>query len=405
MIGPVSAPVSSTPTSAPVSPPDSGPMLSVATERLAIAALAMAAFALNLNTNVLGALLPFVPAEIGKNGTSLLAAAAGGSALGALGVLPLAKRYGRRKVLLGGLLVFVVASALHVVADACWLLIGLRGLSGLAVGLAYAAASALVAEIVPYNRRGGAMGMFTAGMFLAIPLGMPLSVWLASAGYWQQVFLVQAAIGGLGLWWAHRSLPRVGAADVPGGFGAVLRSVPAVAGLAATMLHVGSFFVTLQLATTWLAETGRVRAGDQLWLWVGLGLASVAGSAVLGRASDRLGKRLFVLATSAILVGCFLFLAREPASTSLLGVGVLLAVCASARTGPLQALVSGYVATQHLAALMALRGCTMQVGVAAFALAAKPIAGELGFRGVLFLAAGCQAASYLAIRWFGREAA
>ncbi|MFN9331784.1 MAG: hypothetical protein ACK6D1_04205, partial [Planctomycetota bacterium] len=50
----------------------------------AIAALALAAFSLNLNTNVLGALLPFVRAEVGGAGGPLLAAAGFGSAVGAL---------------------------------------------------------------------------------------------------------------------------------------------------------------------------------------------------------------------------------------------------------------------------------------------------------------------------------
>lgn len=378
-------------------------MLPKATERLALAALALAAFALNLNTNVLGALLPFVPVEIADHKTTLVAAAAGGSAVGAFLALPLAARHGRRPLLLGGMLVFVVASALHLLADVYWLLLLLRTLSGVAVGVAYAAASALVAEIVPYARRGAAMGVFTAGMFLAIPLGMPLSVLLAEHGAWQTVFAVQAAIGALGLWWAHRAVPRTGAVELPGGLWAVLRQGPAVAALVATMLHVGSFFTTIQLATTWLAETGRVPKDQQLWLWVGLGLASVVGSALLGRVSDAFGKRNFVLATSAVLVGCFLFLTREPVATELLVAGLLLAITASARTGPLQALVSGLIEPRHFAAAMAWRGGTMQLGVVGFALAAGPIASELGFRGVLFLAAGCQGASYLAIRMFGRE--
>lgn len=384
--------------------PPSDPSQRVGT-RLAAAALALVAFALNLNTNVLGALLPFLPAawtEAG-GGKLLLAAAAVGSAFGALAAGPLAARRGRRATLLGGLSVFVVTSALHALAPAFEWFLALRLVSGFAVGLAYATASALVAELWPYAHRGRAMSTFTAAMFLAIPLGLPAAVALARADVWVGIFVVQAAVGGLGLWFALRAVPRTAPIErVGGGFAVVV--VPGVAAaLAATMLHVGSFFVTVQLASVWLDEQGLVAKEQQLWLWVGLGVVSVLGSAVLGPLSDRVGKRNFVLLTSIVLVASFAVMARGPAVEVLAGCGVLLAATAAARTGPLQALVSNLVPSDRYAAVMGLRGFAMQAGVALFALAAAPIAAEFEFRGVLILAAACQFGSYVAIRFGVRE--
>jgi hypothetical protein len=110
-----------------------------------------------------------------------------------------------------------------------------------------------------------------------------------------------------------------------------------------------------------------------------------------------------VLTTSALLAGCFVLMAREPGGALLAALGGALAVIAAARTGPLQALVSGLVPASQLSGLMGLRSFSMQVGVVLFAFAAQPLQAELGFRGVLMLAAGCQGASYLAIRLFVRE--
>lgn len=367
-------------------------------EALAVGALALAAFALNLNTNVLGAVLPFVRAEIGGDGGALLAAAGFGSAAGALAFDRLARRVGRRAALLAGLAAFAVASALHLLpGPAAWLL-ALRATAGAAVGLAYAAASSLVADAVPYARRGAAMGRFTAGMFLAIPVGLPLAVLLARGGGWRWIFAVQAAIAGLGCLCALRALPKGTPEAGRGELFAVLRSGPARAGLLATLLHVGSFFVAVQLATTWLDATGRLHKDDQMLVWVGLGLAAVAGSAAFGRLSDAVGKRRFVLATSAVLVGCFLALAAEPAGGVLLVVGGLLALVASARTGPLQALVSAAVPPAQLDALMSWRGCCMQAGVGLFALLARTVEGAFGFPGVLCLGAAWQALSYAILR-------
>ncbi len=370
-------------------------------EGLAVVALALAAFSLNLNTNVLGALLPFVREDLHLDdgaGKILVAAAAAGSAFGALAVGPLAAAWGRRRMLVVGLSLFTLASALHLLAASFFWFAVLRGLSGVAVGIAYAAASALVAEVVPYQRRGAALGRFTAGMFLAIPIGMPLSVVLANQGVWRGIFVVQAAIGALACWWSLRAVPVTAAVEQRGSTRAVLRNGPAMAALLATLLHVGSFFTTVQLATSWLDDTGRVAKEDQIWVWVGLGTCSVFGSALLGRAADRFGKRAFVLVTSMVLVLCFGLLAREPGLLLLTVVGVLLAVVAAARTGPLQALVSGLVPANELGALMGLRGFAMQMGVAGFALAAVPIGAQAGFSGILWFAAGCQVLSYVAIR-------
>lgn len=375
-------------------------------EALAIAALALAAFSLNLNTNVLGALLPFVRVELDLDdaqGRHLLAAAGFGSAFGALLFDRLARLAGRRRVLVGGLSVFVVVSLLHLVPGPPAWLLALRAASGLAVGVAYAAASVLAAEAVPYSRRGAAMGRFNAGMFLAIPIGMPLTVLFARSGHWSAIFAVQALVAAIGCVWALRALPAGAPDTTRPALWPVLRNGAAVAGLVATLLHVGSFFTTVQLATVWLDQTGRVPKEQQLLLWVGLGAAAVLGSAVFGRLSDAMGKRNFVLAASVVLAGGFLFLAREPGSWTLLAVGGVVAVCAAARTGPLQALVTGLVPSEQLNALMSWRGFAMQLGVGAFALAAHPLAERLGFRGVLFLAAGWQFASYVAIRLWVRE--
>ena len=86
-------------------------------------------------------------------------------------------------------------------------------------------------------------------------------------------------------------------------------------------------------------------------------------------------------------------------------VGCILALSAAARTGPLQALVSGLVPPEQLGVLMGLRGFCMQIGVFLFAMVAAQLTDRLGFEGVLMLAAGCQLVSYLAIRFGVHEPA
>ena len=372
---------------------------------MAVLALAMSAFVLNLNSNVMGALLPFLRGEFGfddDGGAMLLAAAGAGSALGALLVADVSRWCGRRAVLGASLSLFVLASASHLVVGAYWPLFAVRVLSGFASGLAYATASAAAADLAPYERRAAVMGRFNAGLFLAIPVGLPLTVWLASLGAWQASFGLQAAVGAAALWLSLRQVPSLPTAEV-GRRLPLLKDLGVVAALVATMLHVGSFFTVIQLATSWLDDEGIVSKEQQVWVWVGLGALSVVGSALFGRLADRVGKRRFVLITSGVLVVCFFALSRAWGVDYLLPIACVLAVAAAARTGPLQALVSGLVPSEQLGALMGLRGFCMQLGVFLFAFGAAGVGERLGFRGVLFLGAVCQAGSYLAIRIGVRE--
>jgi predicted MFS family arabinose efflux permease len=381
-------------------------------ERLVIAALALVAFALNLNTNVLGSLLPFfltgdlAPLYAGKEW--LISAAAWGSALGALTAGVWSDRRGRKVPLCAGLAVFIVASGLHLAVVSFWPVLVLRALSGFAVGVAYAPASALVAELVPYDRRGAAMGAFTAGMFLAIPLGMPIAVWLAQVWTWSGVFLVQAGVAAVGLVLALRLVPANTGTGTWRSPWPLLRQTAVVAALVATLLHVGSFFTTVQFAAPWLAGAGLLPREQHIQLWVAFGLTSAVGSFALGRAADGVGKRNFVLLASMVLAGCFLLLTRVSAPSSMLVLGFLLATVAAARTGPLQALTSGLVPPHELGALMGLRAFAMQCGIGALVLVAGPLftaaSRDAGITvrsldPVLLLAAGCQVASYAAIRF------
>lgn len=375
-------------------------------EGMALLALTMSAFVLNLNANVMGALLPFLKEDFDfdvSGGSRLLSAGGFGAAFGALLLADFVRRWSPRTVLVTGMGVFAVSSLAHVFVTGFWPLLGLRVVAAFATGVAYAVSSAVAADMTPYERRGAVMGRFNAGMFLAIPVGIPLAAWLANSGMWEVTFVVQAAVGVVGVLLSLRFVPALPptatARRLP-----LLRNGGVVAILVATMLHVGSFFTVVQMGTLWLDSEGIVAKENHVWVWIGLGGLSVVGSAAFGRVADRIGKRMFVLITSAILVVSFLVLSRGPGPWLLLAVGCVLAMAAAARTGPLQALVSGLVPSEQMGALMGLRGFCMQIGVGAFAFGASQLTrNPKDFDQVFMLAAACQFLSYAAIRFGVRE--
>ncbi len=111
----------------------------------------------------------------------------------------LADRIGRKPVMLGGLLLGAVCSALYGVVATVFLFFALRFLHGFAVGFTPTGTNALLADLIPLSRRGEAMGI----MGLITGVGMSLGPFLGStlARYYDVgvLFWVSAGMGILAL--------------------------------------------------------------------------------------------------------------------------------------------------------------------------------------------------------------
>ncbi|MCS0669755.1 MFS transporter [Cytobacillus firmus] len=78
---------------------------------------------------------------------------------------------GRRKILIASLIVFAVSSLLYFWADSTPALLALRFLHGVGFGMATTATGAIVADIVPNERRGEGLGYYAMFMNLAMVIG------------------------------------------------------------------------------------------------------------------------------------------------------------------------------------------------------------------------------------------
>ncbi|PQA79340.1 MFS transporter [Rhodoferax sp. TS-BS-61-7] len=114
---------------------------------------------------------------------------------------------GRRRLLLGGIALFTVASGLCGIAPTLPLLIAARALQGLGAAVMMAITMAFVGEIVPKARTGSAMGLLGTMSAVGTALGPSLGgVLLATLG-WRALFLVNLPLGALAVLLAWRCLP------------------------------------------------------------------------------------------------------------------------------------------------------------------------------------------------------
>ncbi|MEP6971831.1 MAG: MFS transporter, partial [Betaproteobacteria bacterium] len=127
--------------------------------------------------------------------------------------------FGRRRLMLGGVLLFTVASALCGAASGLWQLIAARALQGLGAAVMMALTVAFVGEIVPKEKAGSAMGLLGTMSAVGTALGPTLGGMLIAACGWQAMFLVNLPLGLLALWLIWRHLPADRSRDRSAGVG------------------------------------------------------------------------------------------------------------------------------------------------------------------------------------------
>ena len=108
----------------------------------------------------------------------------------------LADLVGRKRIFLGGLGIFLVASVLCASAPGPWLLVAARVVQAVGAALMIPSSLALLLPEFPPERRAAAVGLWTAGAALAATLGPTIRGLLVTAS-WRWVFLVNIPLGGL----------------------------------------------------------------------------------------------------------------------------------------------------------------------------------------------------------------
>src|SRR5919198_2453634 len=105
-----------------------------------------------------------------------------------------ADRHGRRPLMLAGGLAFVVASLAYSLTAGGLGLLAVRLLHGCGMGLYPTAASAVVADVAPPDRRGAVMGTFGAAANIAMAFGPIAGVAIADRLGFVRLFWLAACV-------------------------------------------------------------------------------------------------------------------------------------------------------------------------------------------------------------------
>lgn len=274
---------------------------------------------------------------------------------------------GNRPMLLVGILIFTAASALCAVAPSLWILISARALQGTGAAILMTLTVAMVREIVPGDRTGGAMGLLGTMSAIGTAIGLSFGGVLIAGFGWRAIFLAMVLTGSLAFLLAWRCLPRRdrGGKTVPQGFDV----------LGAALL--GATLAAYSLAMT--AGGNGLESGRMLLL-----LAAVAAGALFLRVQARKPAALIPLAAL-----------RDPA------LGASLAMNALVATVMMATLVVGpFYLSRTLGLSEALVGLAMSVGPvisAATGVPAGRLVDRVGARTAVMVGLALMAAGSLAL--------
>ncbi len=308
--------------------------------------------------------------------------------------------FGRRALLRVGLLAFALPPFAYPFVSNVEVLTGLRFIHGLATALFAPTALATVAELFP-TRRGASLGWYTASTQAGALLGPVLGGWLAYYAGFPAAFVIGGVIGCLGLLtFLSLSLgsppplePRktLGSivTELKAGFGVVARnSRVLVTSLtdAAKMIANGALMAFLPI----YGLSVGLNPGEVGLLFGIQGVTSFLSKPVMGRVSDRVGRRPLILLGLVLCAGSFVLI---PHARNL---GILLLLSAGFGFG--EAVVSSSTAAfvadlsdlKTLGAGMGMQGTIMDMGHASGPLLAGLLISSFSYNVAFAVIAGIQ---------------
>ncbi len=174
-------------------------------------AILLAMFLSALDQTIVGTALPRIVSDLHGNNLYtwvvtiyLLTATVSGPIYGKLSDL-----FGRRPMVMIGVSVFLVGSALSGISQEMWQLVAARGIQGLGAGAIFPIALAVIGDLFTPAERGKYQGLFGAVFGVSALIGPALGGFLTDNVGWHWVFFVNLPIGAVALVIIWRLLPPI----------------------------------------------------------------------------------------------------------------------------------------------------------------------------------------------------
>jgi MFS family permease len=326
----------------------------------------------------------------------------GAFALGLLpsrfGLGPLADVKGRKLVLYIGTFVAATAPLCYLLVNSIPLMAAIRGFHGISIAAFTIGYSALVADIAPIDRRGTVIGYMSLVNSIGMAIGPALGGFLEAATGYDTLFIVSAAFGTLGF----LGISQVWEPSRPQSISPVqtrqqrwvgilkyfqLWGKPSLRTPAFVMLMVGLIFGTLVTFLPLYIKASGLNLNAGLF-YSAAAIASFCVRAVVGRASDRLGRGIFISGGLTCYLLSMLMLWMSHNSITLLIAAILEGMAAGIVIPMMITLITDRSSPQERGRYFSLCIGGFDVGIACAGPLFGFIAEEVGYRNLFMMDAG-----------------
>jgi MFS transporter, DHA1 family, inner membrane transport protein len=341
---------------------------------LRILVLSLGSFAVGTGTFVVTGVLTDIAEDLSVSVASaglLVTVFAATFAVGSPVLVAAAGNVGRRRLLVGALVLFALANVAAALAPSFSVLLGARVAAACGAAVFTPVASAVAASFAPPELRGRALSVRTMGVNIAWLVGVPLGTVVGGHYGWRTSFVLVTVLATVAALGVRTLLPAV-EASARGGFLSNLRVVKSgavVAGLGLTILALMASFVVLTYVRPVLENLTHFATGGVGLMLAVFGLASIPGALLGGYVADRWGYRISMITVLAVLsVSLFSFsvLSAAQAGSVLTVVGTVAALVAWSVAAfaflPLQQYRLIEVAPEGQNAALALNASAIQAG-------------------------------------------
>jgi predicted MFS family arabinose efflux permease len=337
--------------------------------------------------------------------------AAGASGLIAVSYID---RFERKRLLLWLYAGFALATLACGLAPSYAWLMAARIAAGAFGGVLGALVQTMVADAVPFERRGRAMGVVMSSFALSTVAGVPASLWLAQGFDWHAPFVAIAALSA-GFWaLGLRVLPRLDShlqaqrgVSALTSLGRVLAEPNHWTAFALSAMVMGASFVIIPYITLYGTANVRIAEADIPLIYLVGGAATFFTARLWGVLADRYGKlRVFQALALAALVPMMTLTHLGPVPLwAMMVVTTGFFVFVSGRNVPDMALISGAARPELRGSFLSLNGSVQSaaMGLAALVggllISRDPQGLVQGYGKAGWVALGCTAAAlWLAAR-------